>query len=1832
MATEYDPQQYDIEPIAVVGMACRVPGARNVDEFWRNLVAGVESVTWFDRAHQIALGVPADEVDDPHFVPAAPVLDDFDQFDAGFFGLSARDAQVADPQHRLFLELAHTALEHAGYDPARDKASIGVYAGTGGETYAYEHLRPSGAGDFHMDLSMWNFPDYVATLASYKLNLRGPSLTVHTACSTSLVATHLAIEALRSGECDLALAGGVCVELPQGRGHLVMDGGVISRDGHCRPFDAAASGTMWGSGGGVVVLKRLTEALADSDHIHAVIRGNAINNDGSGKVSFSAPSPDGQAEVVAQAIELAGVDPRSISYIEAHGTGTEVGDPIEVAALRRVYAQRTADRQWCGIGSVKSNIGHLSQGAGVAALIKTVLALEHGVIPASINVETPNPALDLADSPFYLTTALTKWTPDTGPRRAGVSSFGFGGTNAHLVLEEAPPVRRTPADERPAHLLALSAKTPTALATVVRRLAVHLQAHPDTDMADVAHTLRVGRAEHPHRAVVVARDIPDAVAALGTAKRTHTGRADGLPRLAFLLPGQGAQYAGMGAQLYQAEQVFRAALDECARVLAGELDRDLLDLVLGRSTDADERLRDTRYTQPALFAVEYALAQLWAHWGVRPAGLLGHSIGEYAAATLAGVFTLPDALRLVAARGRLIGSAPPGAMLAVSLGEAEVATMLPAGLDIATVNGPGTCVVAGPAELVTAFAERVRAGGASAKPLRTSHAFHSSLLAPVVDAFRELVAAVPRQAPELPFLSNVSGDWITAEQAGDADYWARHLREPVRFGDAVARLVADGDWTLLECGPGRQLTSLARMQLPRTGRAPLTSLPGPADQQGDLATVYTAAGRLWTIGAALDATGFGVPGRRVPLPTYPYERRRHWVERGNAAHPSPPVQRAARPVEDWFAVPTWRACPPSVTGDAPSRPGRLLAFSADPALVDALRTPGVTVIEVRPGPAYAGDLASGFQLRPDHRADYDRLLAEVAAAGGVPDRIVHAWAADADPAGADPDAVWRAQDVGFFSLLHLVQALAAADAGARQLDIVTVGATDVAGTGLTRPEHATIAGIARVVPRELPALTVRQIDTDGAAAAAAEVFRAATDEVVALRGRRRWRPDHETVRMPAVDGPGLRPAGVYLITGGLGGIGITLAEDMARRVRARLVLVSRGGLPPREQWAGTGEPAAGSGGRVERAIAAIRRIEQAGAEVLVCAADVTSVEDLRRVRAEALGRFGRLDGIVHAAGLPGGGMAEVKERRDAEAVLAPKVRGTLALRQVFGDLDLDFTVLCSSLTALTGGFGQVDYCAANSFLDAYAQADHGWRGRVVSVNWGAWREVGMAAETPVPAAFARALRADAVPVDHPVLVRRQPGPDGQVILRGLVAPATHWLLDEHRLGGTPVVPGTGYLDLARAAFVAAVPAPGPGYAARLRDVALLQPLSVADGAQAGLCVTVTPGPDGHDFEITSEGAGGVRTHARGQLGWVNRPAPARDLDALRSRCPRPESAYDPELDRAGSVLRYGPRWRSLRQIRAGSGGPGPHEALLELVLPERVAAELGRWPLHPAVLDEAVSFGWLGDAVGYLPFGYGMVTVYGALSGRLFSHVQPRFRDQDAVVADIAVLDEAGRVVVEISEFTLRAVDAAGLAAAGAAPGHPPTVGTAARTAGAGPAAVGGTTVLDRAAAEPMGIGPADGAEALRRLLATDLGPQVVITARPLDKALRAARELTVETVEVPLDAGLQQERELDTDYVAPRGELEAALAGVWGGVLGVARVGVADDFFELGGNSLVAVQLIAQVRKALGVKLPMRSLFAAPTVAAMAELVAGLDEPAPAPAAGPVAGTTIPRLARPAR
>lgn len=878
--------------IAVVGMSCRLPGARHIDEYWRNLCAGVESITFFSKDELVAAGIAADVVEDPAYIGAHGVLQEAYCFDAAFFGVSPREAEVLDPQHRVFLECAASALEESACDPVRFPGQIGVFAGCGSSSYSmrlFNHPEVIASVGIRV-AQLANGKDFLTTRVSHRLGLRGPSIAVQTACSTSLVAVHLACQSLYSLESDLALAGGVNIPASQVLGYRYQEGGIRSRDGHCRPFDACASGTVGGSGVGVVVLKRLADALRDRDTIHAVIKATAVNNDGDSKIGFTAPSITGQARVIAEALATADVDPAAVSYVEAHGTGTALGDPIEVAALSDVFTGSTARTNRCLLGAVKSNIGHLDCAAGIAGLIKTVLVLKHRCVPPTLHFGQANPETALEMSPFHVNTELVELRANGTPLRACVSSFGLGGTNAHAVLEEAPVVADGPPDDRP-QLLILSARTGSALHTMRRNLLDHLTEHPDLSLADVAATLQDGRTGHPLRWSAVARDIEELRAALTGDPPPRVDAQSMAQRdapVAFLFPGQGTQFAGMARELYDGQPVFRREFDCCADAVCRDLALDLRSIVFPADSDresANARLRQTRYTQPALFAVEYALARLWMSWGVQPEAMIGHSVGEYVAACLAGVFSLDSALRLVVMRGRLMHDLPEGAMLAVPLSEADTRSFLSVGLFLAAVNSPMNCVVAGEVVEIGRLHERLEGIGIAARRLHTSHAFHSAAVDPILDAFANEVRQVRTAAPTIPLLSNVTGDWVSGDQLSDPDYWVRHMRHTVRFGDGMRRLLEDPKRVLLEVGPGETLGVFARRQARDDHRRtiaaslPITDHSVPSD-----VAMLDAVGLLWRAGVAIDWSSMrgGIVRRRLSLPTYPFERTEYHINRTHA--------------------------------------------------------------------------------------------------------------------------------------------------------------------------------------------------------------------------------------------------------------------------------------------------------------------------------------------------------------------------------------------------------------------------------------------------------------------------------------------------------------------------------------------------------------------------------------------------------------------------------------------------------------------------------------------------------------------------------------------------------------------------------------------------------------------------------------------------------------------------------------------------------------------------------------------------------------------------------------
>ncbi|MEH2349576.1 MAG: SDR family NAD(P)-dependent oxidoreductase [Nostoc sp.] len=1363
--------------IAIIGLSGRFPGAKDIDEFWDNLQNGVESISFFTDEELLSAGISSSILNDPNYVKAQAVLEDAELFDAEFFGFNPREAEITDPQHRIFLECAWSALENAGYDSQNYQGAIGVYAGSALNTYLLNiYLNPNIINSIDpQQLILAGNKDFLTTRVSYKLNLEGPSYAVQTACSTSLVAVHLACQSLLNGECDIALAGGVAISATRKEGYAYTEGGILSPDGHCRAFDADAQGSVGGEGVGIVVLKRLEDALNDRDRIHAVIKGSAINNDGSFKVSYTAPRIDTQAKVIKTAQIVAEVEAETITYVETHGTATALGDPIEIAALTQAFRSSTENIGFCAIGSVKTNIGHLDTAAGVTGLIKTVLALKHKQIPPSLHFASPNPEIDFANSPFYVNTKLAEWETNGSPRRAGVSSFGLGGTNVHLVVEEAPVVeeqgsRGAGEQGRKYHLLVLSTKTESALETATRNLANYLQKYPDLNLADVAYTLQVGRRNFDYRRAVVCRDMQDAVNALQEPKRvlTSTQKTQERP-VAFMFSGLGTHYVDMALELYQTEPTFRACVDKCCELLKPQLSLDLRDILypqngkkpstlsagldlrkmLGRGTEqtdvSSQKLNQTFLTQPAIFVIEYALAQLWISWGIRPSAMIGYSIGEYVAATLAEVLSLEDALTLVAKRAQMIQELPSGAMLAIALSEQEIKPLLNDKISMSAINGSSLCVIAGFTDAIEELERQLSERDLVGKRLQTSHAFHSVMMEAIAPTFHDLVNTFSLKPPKIPYLSNVTGTWITADQATDPSYWVKHLCQAVCFADGVKQLWQKDHPILLEVGPGQALSSFASQCLESDERAKSVMLPSlrhSYEQQSDVAFLMNTLGRLWLAGVKVDWSGFYVREQRdrIPLPTYPFERQRYWIDanpEAQLAFASPQALHKKPNITDWFYIPSWKRSPH--LGAKSTQKLRCAVFidtvGFGSQVAKQLELQGHDVITVTVGEKFKQLSDNSYAINPQSSRDYDALVKELwnfksnAIAGW---HFVHLWSLIPN-AQSSHQFFEECQNLGFYSLLFLAQALGKQEVTDVQILVATNNVQEVNGDEQLCPEKATVLGICKVIPQEYPNITCRQIDVVIPESGTrqenqlidqlvTEFTQTASENIIAYRGKHRWVQTFEPIQLeePNQETIPIREGGIYLIVGGLGDVGLVLAEYLAQTARTKLILTGRSGLPPKTewlQWLATHD----DNDDISRKIQKIQALEALGAEVLICRADVANLEQMQAVITQASNCFGEIHGVIHTATVRVYNTVQHISKTECETQLRSTGYGLFVLEKILQEKQLDFCVIISSLASVLGVMGMAAYPAAHIFTDAFVHK-HNQTNLVpwLSINYGDW--------------------------------------------------------------------------------------------------------------------------------------------------------------------------------------------------------------------------------------------------------------------------------------------------------------------------------------------------------------------------------------------------------------------------------------------------------------------------------------------------------------------------------
>ena len=1339
------------EDIAIISAAGRFPGAADINMFWKNIKNGVESITFFTDEELRKANIDPGIYSDSNYVRAAAIIEDIEMFDAEFFGFNPREAEILNPQHRMFLECAWEALESAGYNPEVYKGRIGVYAGEGLNTYLLGMASNPELMKTLNEIQMLigNDKDFLSTQVSYKFNLKGPGVTVQTACSTSLTAVSMACQALRNYQCDMALAGGIRLGLPQKAGYMYKEGGILSPDGHCKPFDERANGTVGGNGAGIVVLKRLEDALEDGDYIYAVIKGTAINNDGSLKIGYTAPSIEGQAEAIYEALQVGGVNPETIGYIEAHGTGTELGDPIEIAALTKVFRNHTKKQGFCALGSVKANVGHMDAAAGVAGVIKTALALKNRIIPPCINFEKPNPKINLGESPFYVPTSPVEWETDGTPRRAGVSSFGIGGTNVHAVMEEAPEIESSQS-ARKWHIITLSARNENVLENMTVNLAQYLKNNPLTNLGDAAYTLQTGRKEFDYRKAIICSSGNDAVEIMEkphheriTKGCIETGRKDAV----FMFPGQGSQYINMGLELYENEQVFREQVDLCSKILEPHIGHDLRKILYPEEKELQpEQINQTYLAQPALFTIEYAAAKTLMNYGIIPKAMIGHSIGEYVAACLAGVFTIHEVLPLIAARGRMMQGQPHGVMTAVSSTEQEVRQLLDENVSIAAVNSPVSCVISGPEEKVKELEMRLEEKGIGFVRLHTSHAFHSSMMNSIIEPFTEKVRKLKLNAPTIPIISNVSGTWLKDEEAKNPEYWARHLAGTVCFSKGIEELLKNTSNLLIEVGPGNTLSTLTKQHIKKDEpRSVISTMRHPREKGSDEAYLYCALGRMWVEGITVTWSEIYKKEKRmrIPLPTYPFERQRYWIESGIQMHKAiGSNDRISKNTEvsEWFYTPCWKPSAPVGVAETDQNSTNWLIFADECSLAEkvitTLKDSGKEVTVVYPGEKFRTDENGVYEINPHNTQEYHELFTSMAAINKLPEKIIHMWCATDRKESSETTYFEEMQEKGFYSLISITRAFEKLKVTSPvRMSIITSNMQSVCGEGELYPEKATVLGACRVIPQEYINLSCISIDITIpeqntpqeeflAASIINETSLAESKYAIAYRGNIRWLQGFENIK-PQAQGltTYLRKGGVYLITGGLGNIGLIFAQYLAKEYGAKLVLTGRSGFPAKSQWE-EWLTTHGHNDETSKKILKLKEIEELGAEVLIYSADVSSEEQMKEVISGIINQFGVINGVIHGAGVIGEktytSIRELDRNRIAEQFKA-KIQGTCVLEKLLKDVKIDFCLLVSSLSAVLGGLGLAAYSAANSFMDAFVYRYNRenaipW----ISVDWDGW--------------------------------------------------------------------------------------------------------------------------------------------------------------------------------------------------------------------------------------------------------------------------------------------------------------------------------------------------------------------------------------------------------------------------------------------------------------------------------------------------------------------------------
>ena len=1803
--------------IAIIGMDCQIPGATNISQFWHNLRNGIESISDFSKEELIESKVPLDKINNPKYVARRGIVNGVDKFDAGFFGFTPREAELLDPQHRLFLECCWHSLEDAGYAKRSSKTRVGVFGGAGTAWYLNDVNNNQSVKKYADATSIITGADrdYLTTKVSYKLNLNGPSLNVQSACSSSTAAIILGIQSLQTYQSDLILAGGVSVQYPEKVGYIYASGGMESADGTCRPFDKNANGTVFSRGCGVVLLKRLDEAIADNDHIYSVIRAGSINNDGNRKVGYTAPSIEGQKEILLETIELAGVTAENISMVEAHGTATPVGDPIEVSSLSEAFRTYTDKKQYCALGSLKSNIGHTDTAAGVISVIKTSLSLKNKEIPASINFTEPNPNIDFGNSPFFVNTMLKDWKNSTDNKRlALINSFGVGGTNACLILEEPPIQRRLECIGAHSHkILAFSGKVPTAIDDYSKTLDQFLGSNPEINLNDLEYSSLFRREHFKHRAYVTFTDRDDLLKKIKSTEHIKKGLNEkDNRRLVFMFPGQGNQFVNMGLGLYRKYPVFRKAIDECSELLEDELNLDIRTIIYPSSDNTDGQIDKTYITQPAIFMISYAQALLLKSWGLNPDCYMGHSVGEYVAATLAGVFSLKDALKAVSRRASLIQKLPGGAMTTVLLSEEDILPLLGKNTSIGAINTMGLTVVSGPYDEIEKLESDLSNKRVFNKRVPTSHAFHSAMMDPILNEMEILFKDIKLNKPNLQIISTLTGEELSESDATSVDYWVKHVRNTVRFSRAVTTSMNISPTVFVEVGPGQSLESAVKRHLNEDHEhSVLGTIRPDSIKIDDCEYLINAVGKLWTCGINVDKDLYlsGENPNPVPFPLYPFQKKKYIV---NPPEPGINAQidddDAKNPdIGDWIYLPTWKKTQnidvliKQHSNNSDDNTTRLWLIFMDEiglakSIIKSIKNIEEECIIIKPDKEFKKIDKNNYSINIKNKDDYNLLIAELLSTGRTPNRVLHLLNVDNNTDDTNLESCIDAEYRAYYSPLFLEQAFIDNNA-MNDLNILFVanGVLDVIGENVLSPLKSLAIGPSRCISREFKSISAKFVDIDAVLTNELELaqnlisetnFRC-DDTVIAYRKGNRWAETFDKTYYDKVPDSDLlyKEEGTYLILGGTGGLGVEFAKHIANNVKANIILTYRTPLPERSEWS---KFIAENPNLLDsEKIVALMEIESNGSKLFLKQAEVDNYDQMKSVRDFAIQNFGSVNGIIHSAGAAGGGIISLKTKEMSEDVLKAKTRGTLIIDKLFGSDSIDFISYFSSITALTGEASRVDYTSANSFFDVYANyRNQRYDNTTISINWNAWSKVGMAARWDETQLLRRRKLYENENSSIPGIHYLSSKNDVEIYQIGFNE-NNSWIFKEHSVAGEHTIVGTSIVEI----FIKYAIEKFKDKVIHLKDVYFLKPITTPPNTMPLLrlhaikedkgvkleLVTAKITVDSDKWDVVAIGHLEFEKPTDHEL--FNVQESINNLNGKKSS----EQMFTILLDDGKEVLKYSDRWANLNwKYRNGN------DYIIEQEIDDKYINDFDYFNLHPAMLDTAVANLFRDHTLElYLPYSYKSIRFYGKFTKKMYATISLKSdmsNNPNQALFNINYYNSNGEISMKISDYSLVNMSKGGLSE------NQPII-----------------NIKKNQDSEDY-ILPDEGVNVFDRIFYYNNGTNVVVTPFNLFKELHNIIHDDISESKKSMDNESNYERpDISSEYVEPTNEIEETIAGIWSQILGIGQIGINDNFNDLGGNSLLAVQAISNTSQAFAIELTADILGDAPTIKSLSDHIMGL-------------------------